>query len=57
MAYRINDLCNSCGICARGCKNGAIKSSAKGYCIDAAKCAKCGACADICPVGAAVKCD
>lgn len=57
MAYRINGLCNSCGICARGCKNGAIKSSAKGYCIDAAKCAKCGACADICPVGAAVKCD
>ena len=48
MAYKINDNCISCGVCAAECPVGAI-SEGDIYKIDADTCIDCGSCADVCP--------
>ena len=45
MAYHINTDCISCGVSA-------ISEGDSIYVIDADTCIDCGACADVCPVGA-----
>ena len=52
MAYKINDVCISCGACASACPVEAISEGDGKYVIDADTCIECGACADACPVGA-----
>ncbi|MBQ4452928.1 MAG: 4Fe-4S binding protein [Clostridia bacterium] len=52
MAYKINDSCISCGLCAANCPVEAITEGDGKYVIDAEKCVACGACAENCPVSA-----
>ena len=52
MAYKINDECISCGLCADNCPVSAITEGDGKYEIDADTCVSCGACAEACPVGA-----
>ncbi|MBR4235278.1 MAG: 4Fe-4S binding protein [Clostridia bacterium] len=52
MAYKINDSCVSCGLCAGNCPVEAISEGDGKYLIDAEKCISCGLCAENCPVGA-----
>ena len=52
MAYKINDNCISCGLCAANCPVEAITEGDGKYVIDAEKCVSCGACAENCPVSA-----
>jgi NAD-dependent dihydropyrimidine dehydrogenase PreA subunit len=55
MAYVINDECIACGACEAECASECISEADGTYVIDGAKCIDCGLCADVCPVGAAVK--
>jgi NADH-quinone oxidoreductase subunit F len=49
------DLCKGCTICSRKCPVGAISGERKmPHSIDAAKCIKCGACAEVCKFHAIV---
>ncbi len=52
MAYKINENCISCGVCAMECPVKAISQGEDRYVIDANACIDCGACASVCPVGA-----
>ena len=52
MAYKISDVCISCGSCADVCPAGAISQGDTQYVIDASACLDCGSCADTCPNGA-----
>ena len=52
MAYKITDVCISCGTCSETCPVGAISEGETTYVIDADACLSCGACAGVCPVDA-----
>lgn len=52
MAYRITDICISCGACAADCPVGAITEGDGQYEINPEVCVECGTCAATCPVGA-----
>ncbi len=52
MAYKINEECISCGVCASECPTEAISEGDSIYVIDAEKCIDCGACEEVCPVDA-----
>lgn len=54
MAYKITDICVSCGTCKDECPVGAI-SEGTPYSINPDTCASCGTCADACPTGAIVE--
>lgn len=54
MAYKINDSCIACGVCASNCPVDAISEGAP-YTIDAGACIDCGLCASNCPVDAPVQ--
>ena len=51
MAYKISDECISCA-CASECPVSAISEGDGKYEINADECLSCGACAEVCPVGA-----
>ncbi|MCF0121081.1 MAG: 4Fe-4S binding protein [Oscillospiraceae bacterium] len=55
MAYKINDACVGCGLCAENCPVEAIAPSDGIYVIDESKCVGCGLCAENCPVSAPVE--
>ena len=59
MKYVINnDICKSCGICAKQCPVSAISGDRKTqtpYVIDQEKCIKCGVCMEKCPFKAIFK--
>lgn len=52
MAYKISDVCISCGACAAGCPVEAISEGETQFEINADTCISCGACAAGCPVEA-----
>ena len=52
MAYKITDMCVSCGSCAGECPVEAISAGDTQYVIDAEKCVDCGTCAGVCPTEA-----
>ena len=52
MAYKISDVCISCGACAGECPVGAISQGDGQFVIDAGSCVSCGTCAGVCPTGA-----
>jgi NAD-dependent dihydropyrimidine dehydrogenase PreA subunit len=53
MAAQINkQACNSCGMCATVCSNGAIRIEAGIAIVEESACTECGVCIDICPLGA-----
>ena len=52
MAFKINDECISCGVCAGECPVECIAEGDGKYVIDADACISCGNCASVCPVGA-----
>ncbi|MCL2456447.1 MAG: 4Fe-4S binding protein [Defluviitaleaceae bacterium] len=52
MAYKINDSCIACGVCADECPVHCISEGDPNYTIDAEVCIACGACAPVCPVSA-----
>ena len=52
MAFKINDSCVSCGLCASNCPVEAIKEGDSIYVIDEDACVSCGLCASNCPVEA-----
>ena len=52
MAFKINDECISCGVCASECPVDCITEGDGKYVIDADACISCGNCASVCPVGA-----
>ncbi|NLE19510.1 MAG: 4Fe-4S binding protein [Clostridiales bacterium] len=52
MAYKISDVCISCGACEPECPVSAISEGVDQFVIDASLCTDCGACADVCPVDA-----
>lgn len=54
MAYKIEDSCIACGVCAGNCPVDAI-SEGTPYTIDADACIDCGLCASNCPVDAPVQ--
>jgi ferredoxin len=60
MAYKIDEKCQSCGLCESECPNGAIYEGESHYVIDPQKCTECvGAhevseCSVVCSVGAPV---
>ena len=55
MAYKINDNCISCGVCAAECPVGAISMGDGKYEVNADLCISCGVCASACPVVAPVE--
>lgn len=52
MAFKITDVCISCGACAGECPVGAISEGDAHYEIDPNACLDCGSCASTCPTGA-----
>lgn len=52
MAYKISDVCVSCGACAAECPVEAISEGASQYEINPDACIDCGTCAATCPTGA-----
>lgn len=60
MAYKINEECASCGVCAEECPNKAISEGDERYIIDPDKCTECAGffdepqCRSVCPVEAPV---
>lgn len=48
---RINDKCNSCGVCLPACPVGAV-SHGEVYAIDENLCLECGICEEVCPENA-----
>jgi len=52
MAYKISDVCISCGACAADCPVESITEGSSQYEIDGDKCIDCGTCAEVCPVDA-----
>ena len=52
MAYKINDDCIGCGVCAEACPVSAISEGDGKYEINPDECIDCGACAGECPVSA-----
>jgi len=56
MAYKITDVCVSCGTCAGECPTGAIAEGDGKYDINADVCVSCGTCASVCPTGAIEEC-
>ena len=55
MAFKINDDCISCGVCASECPVECISEGADKYVVDEAACISCGNCASVCPVSAPVE--
>ena len=55
MAYKITDVCISCGACAANCPVDAISDGGSQYEIDAGTCISCGACQANCPAEAIVE--
>ncbi len=55
MAFKINDDCIKCGVCAGECPVECITEGADKYEIDEAACISCGNCASVCPVSAPVE--
>ncbi len=55
IAYRVNEKCIGCTVCAQHCPADAIPLTPyKRHAIDAAKCTRCDTCRLLCPVGAVV---
>ena len=52
MAFKINENCISCGICASDCPVSCIASGGETYVINADECIDCGVCAGACPADA-----
>ena len=52
MAYKINDDCISCGMCASTCPVDAISPGDGIFVISEDTCIDCGGCAPVCPVDA-----
>ena len=52
MAYKISDICISCGACAAECPIGCISQGDSIFEIDSSLCISCGVCAGVCPVEA-----
>ena len=55
MAYKITDVCVSCGACADQCPVEAISEGDVHYEINPDICISCGSCAEQCPMGAIVE--
>ncbi len=55
MAYKIDEGCISCGVCAGECPTGCISEGDGTFVIDGGACIDCGACASVCPVGVCVE--
>jgi len=55
IAYRINEKCIGCTVCAQHCPVDAIPLTPyKRHAIDSAKCTRCDTCRLMCPAGAVV---
>jgi ferredoxin len=54
MSHRITEECIVCGVCQAECPEEAIRDGGDSYLIDPDRCSDCGACAEVCPVGACV---
>lgn len=52
MAYKISDACIMCGSLRRGLPGERSSEGDTQYQIDPDVCVECGACAEVCPVGA-----
>jgi len=46
----IEDLCNACGLCVKGCEDNALQMVEKLPVRDWSKCISCGDCVKVCPV-------
>ena len=56
MAYKINENCIGCSICAKNCPTGAISGIVREqHVIDAEFCIECGVCGKVCPKGAVLE--
>lgn len=54
MAYKITNLCTSCGLCIPECPVNCIGKGDSIFIIDEHICIECGACSNICPAGAPI---
>lgn len=52
MAYKISDMCISCGTCEMECPTSSISAGDTQYIINPETCIDCGAFEGACPVGA-----